>query len=253
MTLAGGDQLDLLAGLGVPSPPTEPAADPAPPALVDDEGLAARRERAARIAFKARQATMLAEIEAPERVRLPVLVPNSDLCGQPTTCRRISCPWNTTLDVGEPEEVDGKIWRRVVLNTGWREGAEPELGRRPAYNVEEQADARTWIAFGAEVEAELDDMEGARFPNCSDRFAKRVRAAVEEAEDTAEDRAAALRALDDTTMVAIGKILGVSDESARLSCRSAEEKLRNMARDGGYSQDGDVSDLAEAILFGASE
>lgn len=247
MTLAGGDQLDLLAALGVPDPaPVEP-----PPAPMVDEGeLEARRARVARIAFKARQATLLAEVENPPRVSLPVLVPNSDLCGESRDCVRITCPHHAALDVGEPEEVEGKVYRRIVLNTGWREGADPSRGRRPAYNVEEQADLRTWPAFEEEVLAELDAMQAAGFDPCCDRAAKRVRAAREAAEDGDADRAT-LQRIDDTTMVAIGRVLGVSDESVRIACRSAEEKLRNLAVDGGYSEDGDVSDLVEAILFGA--
>jgi hypothetical protein len=215
--------------------------------LVEEEERKAQaaEARRRRIVSKLRQVDLVPEEvgDPPRPSRVPA---NSDLCGQPATCRVLSCRWNTTLDLGEPERFEEFTLRTITLNTG-----KGDLGRRPAFNVEEQADAGNWHAFGEQVLERLDEMEADGFPNCADRFAKRVRAALEDAED--RDDWLALASLDDITMVAIGKVLGVSDESVRLACRSAEAKLRNLADVGGYSQDGDLSDLAEAILFGAGE
>jgi hypothetical protein len=189
------------------------------------------------------------------RVHLPVIHASSETCGQPTTCRRLSCPANTTLDVGDEEIVNGRVYRVVTLHQGPLDGRyDPERGRRPAFNVEEQVDAVHWGPFEAQVLTRLDEMEEAGFSNCSDRFARRVRTALEDAEDSAEtdeERRAVLQDLDDATLVALGRVLGLSDESIRLSCRSAEAKLRSWADDAGYTINGDVTDLAEAILFGA--
>lgn len=219
--------------------------------LVDaeDQAIRAAESRRSRIASMLRQVDL-----EDERWKPAKRVSASSLsCGQPRTCRRISCKWNATLDLGEPEVIDGFALRPITLNTGWREGAPRARGRRPAFGVEEQADRRNWQPFGEQVEAELDAMEDAGFDNCCDRAARRVSAAIEETEDVAVngERQAALEALDHVTTVTIGLILGVSDESVRLASRSAEEKLRNMARSGGYREDGDVADLADAILFGA--
>jgi hypothetical protein len=209
----------------------------------EERRLQAAEARRQRIAAKLRQVDMADAGPTSSRARIPA---DSTKCGQPTTCRVIGCKWNAVLDYGEPETFDGYVLRPVILNTG-----RGDLGRRPAFNVEDQATASNWEAFGEQVLDRLDELEELNQETCCDRVARRVRAAVEEAED--RDDWLALASLDDLTTVAIGKVLGVSDESIRLTSRSAEEKLRNMARDGGYSQDGDVSDLAEAILFGASE
>lgn len=211
----------------------------------EERRLQAAEARRQRIAAKLRQVDLEDDICAtPSPGHFPA---NSDLCGQPTTCRRISCKWNAVLDLGEPERFDGGyVLRPIILNTG-----RGDLGRRPAFNVEDQATASNWPAFTDQVLERLDELEALGQDTCCDRVSKRVRAAIEDAED--RDDLLALASLDDVTMVAIGKVLGISDESVRLACRSAEEKLRNMARDGGYAESGDVSDLAEAILFAVDE
>lgn len=230
--------------------------------LIEEEE---QRERAAearrrRVAAKELQVSASEEDRAwwrpgMPRARLPVVRASSETCGQPTTCRRLSCPNNTTLDVGEPEVVNGRVYRVVTLHQGPLDGRhDPERGRRPSFTVEEQVDPCHWSPFETQVLARLDEMEAARFSNCADRFARRVRAALEEAEDSAEtdeERREVLAELDDATLVALGRVLGVSDETVRIACRNAEAKLRTWAEEAGYAQGGDVDDLAEAILFGA--
>jgi hypothetical protein len=168
--------------------------------------------------------------------------------------------------------VDLKVYRRTVLNTGWIEDSQRKLGRPPSFNTEEQADAAAWGPFGDLTIAELAKMRAAGFDPCTDRAAKRVRAASEEAEEEASARAdeeyadaspdereaakqrmiaAARTRLDDTTTVAIGRILGKSDETVRLDTVSARGKIRSWAAEGGYGNDGDMADALDAALFGA--
>jgi hypothetical protein len=225
--------------------------------LVDHEE---QRERAAaarrqRIAAKASQRSLDGRtgsswwLPGDDRVHLPVLVPNSDHCGEDIDCERYTCPWHTSLELGEPEVVDGSVWRRATINTGWREEGDPVRGRRPSFNVEDQADERNWPPFEAALREERRAMREAGHDPCGDRFSKRVRAAREEAEDSVNPLAP--QEIDDITVVAVGRMIGTSDESIRLTTNDAFAKLRNMARDGGYGETGDVDDLIEALAFGA--